>query len=266
MLFRSTSHPSTAASHQRFTRQQFGQMTWVLNSSTVNVIKAGYSTFNRNNDPLVKTNGGKNQFMTSLRDGAPIRINFRGYTAGTVVQHHNQDLVSFRDDLTTAVNARGRHELKTGVEYIHNLANLIGCGSLCSPRIIAQNGAPTTLPLARIFPVWNDAGTWNINLIAPVAQRYEASYTDVPGFFRDIVQHNVGAWLQDDWKVASKFTLNLGLRYDMQNHVGPELNLSPFLPGDRGTFHNWAPRVGFAYTVTDRTVVRGGYEIGRAHV
>ena len=255
-----TTHPSTAQSHQRFTRQQFGTLTWVLNSSMVNVVKGGYSTFNRNNDPLVTTDGGKNPFMTSLRGGAPMRITFRGYSAGTVVQHHNQDLYQVRDDLTMSGTAHGRHDIKTGGEYIHNLANLIGCGSLCSPRIIAQNGAVTTLPLARIFPMWNDAGTWNLNLIAPVAQRYEASYTNVPGFYRDIVQHNLGAWFQDDWKIANRLTLNLGVRYDVQNHIGTELNLPPFLPGDKTIdSDNIAPRAGFAYTINDKTVIRGGY-------
>ena len=82
--------------------------------------------------------------------------------------------------------------MQVGGEYIYNLANLIGCGSICSPRIIAQNGAPTSIDLQRSFPVWDDAATWNLNLIAPLAQRYEMTVTNSPGFYRDNPQRQLG--------------------------------------------------------------------------
>jgi len=81
-------------------------------------------------------------------------------------------------------------------------------------------------------------------------------------------------YIQDDWKVSRKFTLNLGLRYElvpvladtkgeMRNFDLQTLDLTP--AGQVGTKYfkgahkNFAPRVGFAYQVTDKTVVRGGY-------
>ena len=255
-----TSHPSTASWQQRFTKQTFGTMTWVLNNRAVNVIRGGYSTFHRNNGPLTLTNGGKNPHMSTLHDGAPMRVTFRGYAVGTVAQHHNQDLASIRDDFNISFSKAGRHDVKMGGEYIYNLANLIGCGSICSPRIIAQNGAPTSVNLQAAFPVWDNAATWNLDIIAPLAQRYETTVTNTPGFFRDLPQGNWGGWIQDDWTLSPKLTLNAGLRYDLQTGIGTDLDLRPFLPGaDASDTNNWQPRLGGAYTVNDRTVIRGGY-------
>ncbi len=255
-----TSHPSTASWQQRFTKQTFGTMTWVVNNRMVNVVRGGYSTFHRNNGPLTLTNGGKNPHMSTLHDGAPMRVTFRGYAVGAVAQHHNQDLMSVRDDLSLSFAKGGRHDIRLGGEYIYNLANLIGCGSICSPRIIAQNGAPTSINLQAAFPVWDNAATWNLNLIAPLAQRYETTLTNSPGFNRDNPQHNFAGWLQDDWMMSSRLTLNLGVRYDMMTGIGTDLDLPPFLPGERANdTNNIAPRLGFAYMLSDRTVLRGGY-------
>jgi len=262
-----TAHPSTGLDNQRFTKQTQGVWTTVVNNRMVNVVKAGYSNFNRNNHSLAGFKGGPNPDILNIPSfgwGAPPRVTFTGYSVGAVVQHHNQDLSSVRDDLTLSFDARGRHDIKTGGEYIYNLANLVGCGSLCTPRLIAQgaSAANSAALLLAAFPVWNDTSTWNLNALAPISTRYEASFTDIKGFYRTIPQDTFGVWLQDDWKAASRLTLNLGVRYDFQNHVGQELELAPFLPGPKTSDrNNVAPRVGAAYTLNDRTVIRGGYGI-----
>jgi len=84
------------------------------------------------------------------------------------------------------------------------------------------------------------------------------------------------AFFQDDWKITPKLTANLGLRYDYaswpyegQNRM---TNLDPatglkFTPANsdvgRGLVkpdkNNFAPRIGFAYQITPKTVARLGY-------
>jgi hypothetical protein len=87
-----------------------------------------------------------------------------------------------------------------------------------------------------------------------------------------------GAYIQDDYKVTTRLTLNLGLRYDLFPGAYEDYNrlsnLNPVtgeveLAGQNGAprnfnptdYLNFAPRFGFAYAVTPDTVLRGGYGI-----
>ena len=94
-------------------------------------------------------------------------------------------------------------------------------------------------------------------------------------------------YVQDNYKVSRKLTLNLGLRYDLHlprtDRFDRLLNFDTTATepttGRLGAFrfvgrntdnrrqfdtdkNNFGPRIGFAYQVNDRTVVRGGASLG----
>ena len=90
----------------------------------------------------------------------------------------------------------------------------------------------------------------------------------------------VGVYGQDDWRVTRRLTLNLGLRWDLltwpvekfnrQSNfdintgqiliAGQDGNSRSFIPV---SYHNFAPRIGFAYDLTGdgTTKISGGYGI-----
>jgi hypothetical protein len=94
--------------------------------------------------------------------------------------------------------------------------------------------------------------------------------------FRNFRQRRVGVYVADDWKVNNRLTLNLGLRWE---YAGPGFEahdrLSGFDPetasivlaGEDGfprglrdsNWKDFQPRIGMAYRVGDRTVVRAAY-------
>ena len=58
-----------------------------------------------------------------------------------------------------------------------------------------------------------------------------------------------------------RLTLNLGLRYDLEiNAFANDVEILPFLPGTRpNDTNNVTPWLGVNASLTDRTVLRGGY-------
>ncbi|HTM48743.1 MAG TPA: TonB-dependent receptor [Bryobacteraceae bacterium] len=94
------------------------------------------------------------------------------------------------------------------------------------------------------------------------------------------ITHNYSAFAQDDWRLTTRLTLNLGVRWDMfgppsfRNFKETPVSNFIFTPGSQQyqivrpkdesdcgcdrDLNNFAPRVGLAYQLTPKTVVRSG--------
>jgi len=100
------------------------------------------------------------------------------------------------------------------------------------------------------------------------------------GIYNNIHQIRQGYYVQDDWRVSNRLTLNIGLRYEIMGvpqDSGGNLRtfdfktqqLVPAFGVTQGLFepdhHNFAPRFSFAYSPFrlggNQTVLRGGYGI-----
>ena len=93
----------------------------------------------------------------------------------------------------------------------------------------------------------------------PISYLYGVGSADV-----HISTNLIGVFLQDDWRAAPNFTLEYGLRWDLDtNGNNPDFR-SPLVPnGRKRDYDNYQPRVGFSWDVDGdgSNVVRGG--VGR---
>ncbi|MCS7025787.1 MAG: TonB-dependent receptor [Bryobacteraceae bacterium] len=97
--------------------------------------------------------------------------------------------------------------------------------------------------------------------------------------------HYYGVYFQDDWKITPRLTLNLGLRWETETGTAESHNRLTYFDAQAQNplvnrpgaifftgggkprsvrdpnFRNFGPRLGFAYRLNNKSVVRGGYGI-----
>jgi hypothetical protein len=168
--------------------------------------------------------------------------------------------------------ARGKHALRIGGEFQHYTANgeinVFGTGTV----ILTSDFG---------FADLNGDGVIN-DLDIPLAVALHSSAPVVPVPIPKVFDSYVAGYVQDDWRVTPRLTLNLGLRWEYDSNLTgnssehdpcPNLSVVPTSPctwmanvidlkkiPDKKDF---APRVGFAYNLLGKgqTVLRGGYGI-----
>jgi outer membrane receptor protein involved in Fe transport len=154
----------------------------------------------------------------------------------------------FIDNLSYSI---GKHALKTGVDVnVENILNFF-------PGLFG--------------------GQYTFNSLADFANRRPARFVQAfagPGTTGGTTYPNIrefSAFMQDDWRVNQKLTINAGLRYDIQKLATPKiLNpdgalISAGILTDQVNVdkNNLGPRLGFAYSplASSKLVVRGGYGV-----
>jgi hypothetical protein len=185
--------------------------------------------------------------------------------------------------LASATWQHGKHSLKFGgdwrVLHFNEGQNSSASGTFSFGRTFTQGPNPivasTTAGYGLASYLLGDASSGNVTEIQPISTRglYYAVY------------------VQDDWKVSSKLTINIGLRWDVGlgdtekynrlayfnstaiNPLGAAAgipNLTGLLTWVGGgnpqnqqstDWRNFNPRIGIAYSIDSKTVFRGGYGI-----
>jgi hypothetical protein len=236
---------------------------------------------------------GQNQFTipglqtvpTAIEGGLP-QITITGFQAfGRQTTNPQWQDPSLLDPKINFTWIRGRHSLKFGYEYEQTWM-----------AVNDNNPLYGSFTYAGGFS--NSTGAANVtdNYMADFLFGDSNSYSLANYFVAHIIQHMDSVYAQDDWKIAPRLTLNLGLRWEYGSPYSELHNnlsnwdpvaqtvdtitpgavagngITPVTPGgvygktlvnpDLGDF---GPRVGFAYEITPKTSARGGFGIGYVH-
>ena len=83
--------------------------------------------------------------------------------------------------------------------------------------ILDANNGPIPANIEALFPVWDDPDTWNLAPLSSISRRFRVGITDE--MYTYVPRHVAAGWLQDNWAVNNRLTLNLGVRWDLQTGV-----------------------------------------------
>src|SRR5262245_42284210 len=220
-----------------------------LTPTVVNQFTFGYQYWNN----LIDTD------VLAPRVGFPIG----GFGTNTnVPQQSVQKKYQFKDDFFWTI---GNHALKIGGDYVA-IPKLGGFFKFNATPNVTFFENPSVITTDKTKYPQGFATPGAVSGLSTTAGDPTFSYNDTAMF---------STYFQDDWKVNPRFTLNLGVRYDL------DVNFLPPLP-DNKTYlllkqinhpitrkllgddtNNIAPRIGFAYDIGGdaKNVVRGGYGI-----
>lgn len=269
--------PPTGAGNTR-ARTQVGGLghTYQFNPSWINELRLGV---NRQTTGLTQQDYGQS---LSAQFGIP-GVNRSPQTSGlsnisvsglfgvggsilTPLQVNTTDW-NFSEKVT---GVEGRHTLKFGFDFQYEMGS--------TGYLVFGRGSYTFLSFSTSSAVGTPGGDAYASFL--VGAPYLVSRDVFPPGLAGLISPRYGFYFQDDFKVNSHLTLNLGARYDIMPYAREKFDrLSNFDPATRTMliagqntsqrlrntdFKDLAPRIGLAYSPgkTSLTVLRAGYGIG----
>ena len=247
------------------------QHGWVLGNTGLNQITAQANHMVWFSDSFSNLTGGHYLRDFPTIDVYPPSLEFPSVTTGLASGGSKSDrwVLQLRDDVSLSL---GTHTLKFGGNY----NRLVDLGVVSAsqhipllvffddPSVILSNSNgryPQGFQTPGIVRTWTQA---NGAAVGGVGYLQDTTYT----------AHQVSGWFQDDWRLSSKLTLNLGLRYDRDFNLIDEDNNPinatrlvleaighPLSALPKPSTMNISPRLGVAYDIggDGRRVLRGGY-------
>ena len=256
-----SSYPAATAKNQEHSTDVVGEFTSVLSNKALNTARVGYASYGINQSSLTSWSHHW-QAPNGITNGGP-NLTFRGFRSnrnGNIPRYRNQNTYTIHDDFTYSYDAKGHHDLRAGGEFLHLLDNTRNCNQCGGTATV--NGGPIPADITALLPDPFNADTWQLASpeLGAIATRYSVGVSDSSNFLTPVHMSKYAAWAQDDWKITNKLTMNLGVRYDLiMNAFAQNVTFLPFELANRPQdANNIQPRLGFAYSLTDRTVLRGG--------
>lgn len=245
-------------------KNAFAQETHTINSSTINIARFAYNESNINfaftgKDNYVQLFGlqNLNPLPSQFQPPQVTLSRHTGLGNAASPQGALQRLFELSDEMNLT---RGKHSLYAGVGV--DKLNMDGSWGIWNNGQYSFNGQFTSNHAAKLA-----GGSDIADLLLGFPSSAEGGTGVTAAKFR---QWNVFPYIQDDWRISSKVTLNLGLRYDYYGAPADadgnsniyDVSTNTNHPGTyRQQYLTFAPRVGFAYAIDNATAVHGGYGI-----
>lgn len=163
----------------------------------------------------------------------------------------------------------GKHNVRVGEDIVHNYDIQSAPNQINGAFTYSTNVLNFISDVLRPNGLCNNTLSNTVNPAAGVAANSLPCYNSYVQSFGpytfDFTTTDYGFFVQDDWKIAPRLTLNLGVRYDYESIPTPFASLAnpaaPQTTGHPDDKNNIAPRVGFAWDPygAGKTVLRGGF-------